>query len=68
MFAAYGWPPNLSDGEIIALLLALNLERPLSPIHVNCAGNHAERYPHIVISRQVDIASTPVILNAAERR
>ena len=27
VFAAYGWPPNLSDGEIIARLLALNLER-----------------------------------------
>ena len=27
VFAAYGWPPDLSDGEIIARLLALNLER-----------------------------------------
>jgi hypothetical protein len=27
MFAAYGWPSDLSDGEILARLLALNLER-----------------------------------------
>ena len=27
VFAAYGWPADLSDGEIIARLLALNLER-----------------------------------------
>ena len=27
VFAAYGWPPNLTDGETIAGLLALNLER-----------------------------------------
>ena len=27
VFAAYGWPADLSDGEIIAHLLALNLER-----------------------------------------
>ena len=27
VFTAYGWPPNLNDGEIIARLLALNLER-----------------------------------------
>jgi hypothetical protein len=27
VFAAYGWPSDLSDGEILARLLALNLER-----------------------------------------
>ncbi len=27
MFAAYGWPPDLSDDDILARLLALNLER-----------------------------------------
>ena len=27
VFAAYGWPADLSDGEIIARLLTLNLER-----------------------------------------
>ena len=27
VFAAYGWPPNLSDGEIVARLLELNLLR-----------------------------------------
>ena len=27
VFAAYGWPPDLSDDEILARLLALNLER-----------------------------------------
>ena len=27
VFAAYGWPDNLSDDEILARLLALNLER-----------------------------------------
>ena len=27
VFAAYGWPADLSNGEIIARLLALNLER-----------------------------------------
>ncbi len=27
VFAAYGWPPSLSDEEILANLLALNLER-----------------------------------------
>jgi hypothetical protein len=27
VFAAYGWPSNLSDDEILARLLALNLER-----------------------------------------
>ena len=27
VFAAYGWPPDLSDGEALARLLALNLER-----------------------------------------
>ena len=27
VFAAYGWPLNLSDEEILARLLALNLER-----------------------------------------
>ena len=27
VFAAYGWPPNLSDGEIVARLLELNLQR-----------------------------------------
>ena len=31
VFAAYGWPPNLTDGEIIAQLLVLNLER--EPVH-----------------------------------
>ncbi len=27
VFAAYGWDPDLSDGEILEKLLALNLER-----------------------------------------
>ena len=27
VFAAYGWPANLADEEILARLLALNLER-----------------------------------------
>lgn len=27
IFAAYGWPADLSDGEILERLLALNLER-----------------------------------------
>ncbi len=27
VFAAYGWPSDLSDDEILAQLLALNLER-----------------------------------------
>jgi hypothetical protein len=27
VFAAYGWPPDLEDGEVLARLLALNLER-----------------------------------------
>jgi hypothetical protein len=27
VFDAYGWPPGLSDDEILARLLALNLER-----------------------------------------
>jgi hypothetical protein len=27
VLAAYGWPQNLSDAEILARLLALNLER-----------------------------------------
>jgi hypothetical protein len=27
VFAAYGWPSNLSDEEILKKLLALNLER-----------------------------------------
>ena len=27
VFAAYGWPPGLSDQEILGRLLALNLER-----------------------------------------
>jgi type II restriction/modification system DNA methylase subunit YeeA len=27
VFAAYGWPANLSDDELLAKLLALNLER-----------------------------------------
>ena len=27
VFAAYGWPPNLSDGEVVARLLELNLQR-----------------------------------------
>lgn len=26
-FAAYGWPPDLPDDEVLARLLALNLER-----------------------------------------
>lgn len=28
VFAAYGWPPDLPDEEILENLLALNLERP----------------------------------------
>ncbi len=31
VFAAYGWPVDLSDDEILARLLALNLERAESP-------------------------------------
>ncbi|MBI5948295.1 MAG: class I SAM-dependent DNA methyltransferase [Chloroflexi bacterium] len=31
VFAAYGWPPTLSDGDILARLLALNLEREAVP-------------------------------------
>jgi hypothetical protein len=27
VFAAYGWQPNMSEDEILAALLALNLER-----------------------------------------
>jgi hypothetical protein len=27
VFAAYGWPPDLGDDEILARLLELNLER-----------------------------------------
>ena len=27
VFAAYGWPEDLSDGEILERLLRLNLER-----------------------------------------
>jgi hypothetical protein len=27
VFAAYGWPSDLADGEILARLLALNMER-----------------------------------------
>ncbi len=27
VFAAYGWPADLSDDELLAKLLALNLER-----------------------------------------
>jgi len=27
VFAAYGWPPDLTDEEILEKLLALNLER-----------------------------------------
>lgn len=27
IFAAYGWPPDLTDEEILEKLLALNLER-----------------------------------------
>jgi hypothetical protein len=27
VFAAYGWPPTLSDDELLAKLLALNLSR-----------------------------------------
>ena len=27
VFAAYGWPPDLTDEDILARLLALNLER-----------------------------------------
>jgi hypothetical protein len=30
VFAAYGWPPDLSDEEILERLLALNLERSRS--------------------------------------
>ena len=28
VFAAYGWPADLPDEEILARLVALNLERP----------------------------------------
>ena len=27
MSAAYGWPPDLTDDDLLARLLALNLER-----------------------------------------
>jgi hypothetical protein len=27
VFAAYGWPPDLTDDEILARLLAMNRER-----------------------------------------
>ena len=27
VFAAYGWDPKLEDGDVLAKLLALNLER-----------------------------------------
>ena len=27
VFNAYGWPPNLTDDEVLARLLALNQER-----------------------------------------
>jgi hypothetical protein len=27
VFAAYGWPPDISDEEVLQNLLALNLER-----------------------------------------
>jgi hypothetical protein len=31
VFAAYGWPPDLSDDALLAKLLALNLERASGP-------------------------------------
>lgn len=31
VFAAYGWEPNLTDDEILAKLLKLNLERSIAP-------------------------------------
>jgi hypothetical protein len=31
VFAAYGWPADLADDEILALLLTLNLEREPAP-------------------------------------
>jgi hypothetical protein len=31
VFAAYGWDPGISDDELLAKLLALNLERAKSP-------------------------------------
>jgi len=31
VFAAYGWPSNLPDAEILERLLALNLERSADP-------------------------------------
>ena len=31
VFAAYGWPADLSDDELLAKLLALNLERASEP-------------------------------------
>lgn len=37
VFAAYGWPHDLSDEEILARLLTLNLER---------AGKHSESQPN----------------------
>ena len=30
VFAAYGWPPDLSDDQILENLLALNMERAKS--------------------------------------
>jgi hypothetical protein len=30
VFAAYGWPPHLSDDDLLARLLALNPERAAS--------------------------------------
>jgi endo-beta-N-acetylglucosaminidase D len=32
VFAAYGWPKNLTDQEILTRLLQLNLERSRPPI------------------------------------
>jgi hypothetical protein len=39
VFAAYGWPSDLSDDEILARLLALNLQRATSVIPAVVGGN-----------------------------
>jgi hypothetical protein len=42
VFAAYGWPADLSDEEILARLLALNLERAAAQSEV-AMGEEADQ-------------------------
>jgi hypothetical protein len=55
VFAAYDWPPDLSDDALLAKLLALNLERASGPRQ--CAGgdsglvDHARRETLLAHSR-----------------